>query len=225
MRPIEKGINNKTFNQYKDAKGDLIDRLGEYCSYCERKLNASLAVEHVQPKSLHPERRLEWDNFLLACVNCNSSKLAADIRLEDYLWPDKDNTFQAFVYKEGGLITVNDKLDVKQKKCAQNILALAGLQKRPRLNDSKGSDRRWRHRLEAWDTATASLDDLLKDDTEPLRKCIVRLAAANGHWSIWMTVFKDDRDMLKRFIESFPGTSKGCFDESGAPIPRKGGIV
>jgi len=225
MRPIEKGINNKTFNQYQDARGDLINRLGEYCSYCERKLPASLAVEHVQPKSLYPGLLLEWDNFLLACPSCNSAKGDADVQLKDYILPHRDNTFLAFVYSEGGRITVNDKLDEEQKKCAQNILALAGLQKRPRLNDSKGSDRRWRHRLEAWDTATASLDDLLKDDTEPLRKCIVRLAAANGHWSIWMTVFKDDKDMLRRFIKTFRGASEECFDESGAPIPRKGGIV
>ena len=170
MRPIEKGKINKTFTQYQDAKGDLINRLGEYCSYCERKLPASLAVEHVQPKSLHPERSLEWDNFLLACVNCNSSKLAADIRLGDYLWPDRDNTFLAFVYRDNGIINVNNKLDVKQKKCAQNILDLAGLQKRPGVNDLKKSDMRWKHRLEAWDTATDSLDDLLGNDTEALRE-------------------------------------------------------
>lgn len=225
MRPIEKGKNSKTFNHYQEAKGDLIDRVGEYCSYCERGLPVCLAVEHVQSKSLHPELSLEWDNFLLACVNCNSNKFNIDIRLEDYLWPDRDNTFLAFVYKEGGVIAVNDKLDGMQKKCAQNILDLVGLQKRPRISDSKRRDMRWRHRLEAWDTATDSLNDLLGNDTEALRKCIVRLAEAKGHWSIWMTVFKDDDDMLKRFMERFPGTHKECFDEKGAPIRRKGGIV
>lgn len=225
MRPIEKGKNSRTFKEYKEAKGDLIDRLGEYCSYCERRLPASLAVEHVQPKSLHPELLLKWENFLLACANCNSHKLAKDIRLEDYLWPDTENTFLAFVYHEGGRITVNDKLDDRQKKCAQNILALVELQKQPGADDPKRNDMRWNQRKQAWDTATDSLADLLKEDTESLRKSIVRLAAASGHWSIWMTVFKDDSDMLQRFIKKFPGTSEECFDNKGTPIPRKGGIM
>jgi uncharacterized protein (TIGR02646 family) len=225
MRPIEKGKDSRTFNHYQDAKGDLIDRLGEYCSYCERKLPASLAVEHVQPKSLHSERSLEWDNFLLACVNCNSNKLAAHIRLEDYLWPDRDNTFLAFVYSEGGVIAINGKLDEKQKKCAQNILNLIGLQKRPGANDLKKSDMRWMQRLEAWNSAAKALNRLNGNDSEELREQIVETAYCGGHWSIWMTVFKDDRDMLKRFMERFPGTCRECFDGAGAPIPRKGGIV
>ena len=225
MRPLEKGKNSKTFGQYQKAKPDLIDKLGEYCSYCERKLPVSLAVEHVQPRSLRPDLILKWENFLLACANCNSNKLARDIRLKDYLWPDRDNTFLAFVYREGGVIAVNDKLDKKQKKCAQNILDLIGLQKRPGANDLNKRDMRWMQRLEAWNTAIDSLNDLLKNDTEILREYIVKLAQEKGFWSIWMTVFKDDIDMLKRFIEMFPGTCRECFDGAGAPISRKGGIV
>ncbi|MCX6582161.1 MAG: HNH endonuclease [Candidatus Aminicenantes bacterium] len=225
MRPIEKGKNSKTFNQYQDAKGDLIVRLGNYCSYCERELPASLAVEHVQPKSLHPDLLLKWDNFLLACINCNSTKDDTDVQLENYLWPDKDNTFLAFVYSEGGRITVNDKLADRQKKCAQNILDLVGLQKRPRSDDLKKSDMRWMQRKEAWDKAVRSLKRLKEDDRKGFREQIAETTDSAGHWSIWMTVFKDDRDMLRRFIKTFRGTSEECFDKSGAPIPRKSGIV
>ena len=85
MRPVGKGKNSKTLNQYQETKGDLIDRLGEYCSYCEMQLNAVLAVEHVQPKSQHPHLLLVWDNFLIACPSCNSAKGDTDVRLEDYL--------------------------------------------------------------------------------------------------------------------------------------------
>ena len=225
MRPIEKGKNSRTFNHYQDAKGNLIDRLGEYCSYCERKLPASLAVEHVQPKSLHPELSLEWDNFLLACFNCNSNKSNADIVVEDYLWPYRDNTFLAFVYKEGGVIAVNEQLNEKQKKCAQNILNLIGLQKRPGANDLKKSDGRWMQRREAWNSATKALNRMKGYDSEDLREQIADTAYFRGHWSIWMTVFKNDRDMIKRFMERFPGTCRECFDEEGVPIPRIGGIV
>ena len=38
-----------------------------------------------------------------------------------------------------------------------------------------------------------------------------------------MTVFKDDGDMLNRFIETFPGTCQDCFDCQGKPIPRPHG--
>ena len=48
MRPIERGEiptdaqgQPKVFRQYKHARRDLIDRLGEYCSYCEMHLGLS----------------------------------------------------------------------------------------------------------------------------------------------------------------------------------------
>ena len=225
MRPINKGKNNKKFKKYPDAKPDLTERLGNYCSYCEMRLPASLAVEHVQPKVIHPELRLEWDNFLLGCTNCNSTKGDSKIKVEEYLWPDKDNTFLAFVYNEGGRITVNSKLDEKQRKCAQSILDLVGLQKQPGVIGLKNTDYRWRDRKEQWDAATRAFERLKNNDTKALREQIVETAYGGGHWSIWMTVFKNDGDMLKRFIDKFPGTSMECFDDMGVPIPRKNGIV
>jgi len=225
MRPIDKGKNPKTYTRYQEARGELIDRLGQYCSYCEMKLPSSLAVEHVQPKSLHPELLLEWDNFLLACPNCNSTKLDTDVHLEDYLWPDRDNTFLAFVYREGGRISVNDALDDNRKRCAQNTLDMAGLQKQPGSDDLERSDRRWSNRREAWKTANRALKRLKENDSKSFREQIVDTASEGGDWSTWMTVFKDDPDMLNRFIKEFKGTSKECFDENGNPLPRKGGIV
>ena len=52
MRPVFKGENPKDtnnndiiFTEYARSRRYLIDRIGEYCSYCERKIEASLAVE------------------------------------------------------------------------------------------------------------------------------------------------------------------------------------
>ena len=42
--------NPKRFQPYNKAKADLLDRLGEYCSYCERP--GDLHVEHVVPKNI-----------------------------------------------------------------------------------------------------------------------------------------------------------------------------
>jgi len=224
MRPVDRGKNDKKFNHYRDAQGDLIERLDESCSYCERKLYSATQVEHVLPKSRHPELICQWDNLLLACANCNPTKGHEDIKREDYLWPDKDNTFLAFMYKEGGRITVNPELNDRQTKCAQNLLDLTGLQKYPGKN-KKNKDRRWRQRKEAWEGALLSLKRLSNDNTKEMREEIVEHAFSRGHWSIWMTMFKNDTDMLKRLTERFPGTSKECFDKEGSPVPRKGGIV
>jgi 5-methylcytosine-specific restriction endonuclease McrA len=76
MRPVTRGAAPRAYTAYSQAIGDLEDRLGIYCSYCERRLPVSLAVEHVVPKSLEPTLETCWDNFLLGCTNCNSVKLA-----------------------------------------------------------------------------------------------------------------------------------------------------
>ena len=88
MRPVDKGAAPAVYAKYQDAGPDLQARLGDYCSYCERQIETNLAVEHIQPKSHVPALRTDWTNFLLGCVNCNSSKGNTPINLRDYFWPD-----------------------------------------------------------------------------------------------------------------------------------------
>nr|WP_028315510.1 HNH endonuclease [Desulfatibacillum aliphaticivorans] len=231
MRPVKKGGRPKDkngkevrFTKYAKARGLLIECLGEYCSYCEMHLDASLAVEHVQPKSVNPSKELDWDNFLLACTNCNSTKGNKEIIEGRYLWPDKDNTFAAFKYTDEGLVFPADSLPEALERKARDTISLTGLNKTP-LN-SKASDRRWLNRRETWGMAEESKKDLCTNNTEQMRKQITRTAMASGYWSIWMTVFQDDPDMVRRFIDSHPGTCRECFDESDnfKPAPRPGGI-
>jgi uncharacterized protein (TIGR02646 family) len=229
MRPISRGIRPldsqglpKIFGEYQQARGDLIDRLGEYCSYCEMHLDASLAVEHVQPKSLYPKLELEWDNFLLACVNCNSTKKDKDINLGDCYWADTDNTFHAFIYSEDGLVQPNPFLAEEAKAKAQLTLELLGLH-RHLINDARRSDRRQINRREKWLKAKTALGRLQIRNTPEMREQIVDTAKESGFWSVWMTVFKDEPDMLQRFIAEFPGTCRNCFDVEGKPMSRLGG--
>ena len=229
MRPIERGSlpvdeknNPKVFSKYQDAKGDLIDRLGAYCSYCERRIDASLAVEHKQPKQKNPELELSWDNFLLGCANCNSTKKDKDVRLDDYYWPDRDNTFLAFEYSEGGIIDIHPNLTDSQKECATKTMELMGLKK---TKDTPKSDYRLFNRRTVWETAERSLRNLRKNDTPEMREQIVDTATSRGFFSVWMTVFREDRDMLLRFIDAFPGTCRSCFDRQGSPIARPGGFL
>jgi hypothetical protein len=58
-----------------------------------------------------------------------------------------------------------------------------------------------------------------------MRRQIVRTALGHGFWSVWMTVFRDDGDMRKQFVENFPGTAEDCFDASCAFIHRPGGTI
>lgn len=239
MRPIIRGTWPKNaddteiiYKKYPKARGELIKRLGEFCSYCEIHLDASLAVEHVQPKqpdgatAALTERELDWHNFLLACTNCNSTKGNTEVILDDYYWPDRDNTFRALQYSVGGIIEPADNLTADQRRQANRTIKLTGLDKKP-LNDSEASDRRWLNRKEAWDIASRSKERLSRNYTEDFKEQIEDTAFANGFWSIWMTVFKDDPDMLRRFINKFKGTCDQCFDEHNdyVPVARTNGQI
>lgn len=86
--PIDKDGNEIQFTEYQKARRELIKRLGEICSYCEMHLDSSLAIEHMRPKKPDGtnegilERKLDWNNFLLACTNCNSTKGKKDVVLK-----------------------------------------------------------------------------------------------------------------------------------------------
>ncbi len=239
MRPVNRGAWPKNtdgteikYKGYPQAGSELIKRLGEFCSYCEMHLDASLAVEHVQPKKppgatvAMADRELDWHNFLLACTNCNSTKGNTDVVIDYYYWPDRDNTFRAFKYSVGGIIELADVLMVDQKKKAKRTIELTGLDKKP-LNNSEASDRRWLNRKEAWDIASRSKERLSRNYTEDFKEQIEDTAFANGFWSIWMTVFKDDPDMLRRLIKKFTGTCDQCFDEQNdyVPVARPNGQI
>ncbi|HHQ4525240.1 TPA: HNH endonuclease [Aeromonas veronii] len=241
MRPItrgncpqkqaEDGENiDVTFTRYQDARGELIERLGEYCSFCEMQLDASLAVEHVKPKKPDGhdvnilERELDWENFLLACTNCNSTKGNEDVDLDEYVWPDKDNSFRALIYSEGGFVSAHPTV---QPEKAKNIIKLVGLDKVPssRVLNLHASDRRWLNRKEAWDMAKISKERYLRNiGNEDLIEQILDTVKSKGFWSVWMTVFHDVQDMRNRIIMSIQGTSIESFSEDALPIPRQGGI-
>jgi len=228
-RPTNSGGDEIVFQRYREARGELIERMGQYCSYCEMRLNASLAVEHVRPKkppgakSVLEDRELNWDNFLLGCTNCNSIKGNDDVVLEEYLWPDADNVFRALEYRRGGVVRERGQLLPALEAKARAMIELVGLERRPG-KDLEASDRRWLNRREAWGEAESARERLLISvDKTAMREPIVATAKATGFWSVWMTVFGDDPIMLRMLIEAFPGTARDCFDERGVALPRPGG--
>jgi uncharacterized protein (TIGR02646 family) len=222
MRPVRRGLSPRgvDFVNYEDAKPELVARMGHFCSYCERYIATGLAVEHIQPKALPQYAGLigRWENFLLACVNCNGSKGHKDVRLAEILLPDRDNTYAAFIYAEDGTVSPRLGLNDLQRTQAIDTLSLTGLDKAiDNVLDQNGklvAFDRVSQRMQAWIEANLSKVDIQNDPgNQPLREGAVRLARGVGFFSIWMTVFTGDLDMRNRLIDAFSGTREShCFD-------------
>lgn len=227
VRPIDKGAAPRVFTAYQDAGPYLKERLGNYCSYCERKIETYLAVEHIQPKKWHPNLQNSWKNFLLACVNCNSSKGKQNVNVSDFFWPDRDNTLRALEYVEGGLVRPRVGLNARDGKRALDTVALTGLDSFPGSPERlpSGSDLRWLRRREVWELANKDLNRLAQEDTDIVRDLIVDNAVARGMFSIWWTVFEGDADMRRRLRLGFAGTDGGSFDANESLVPRTGGLL
>lgn len=225
MRPVDKGKSPSVYSHYREAASDLVTRLGDYCSYCERQIETHLAVEHVQPKSHHDKLRNEWSNLLLGCVNCNSIKGNEDVALDDYFWPDRDNTLRALQYLEGGVVEPRAGLAPEDHVRAKNTITLTGLDKDPGNSgrEPTDSDRRWSRRRENWQLATMLRQKLADEDTDTVRELIVWNVTARGMFSIWWTVFDGDLDMRRRLREAIVGTDAGSFSANENLVQRKGG--
>jgi uncharacterized protein (TIGR02646 family) len=225
MRPVDRGGAPAAYAKYQDAGPDLQARLGDYCSYCERQIETNLAVEHVQPKSHVSILCTEWTNFLLGCVNCNSSKGSTVINLIDYFWPDAENTLRAFEYVRGGIIQPDAALAPNLAAKAQATISLVGLDRYPGGPGQAPTtaDQRWLRRQQAWEIAERTRAILAGQDTDEVRELIVSVATGRGEFTIWWTVFANDTDMRRRLREAFIGTHGASFDVNENPVARAGG--
>ena len=225
MRPIERGTAPRTYAAYGDAIGDLEDRLGRYCSYCERLLPIGLAVEHMAPKSLYRDRELVWDNFLLGCSNCNSVKDDKDVDDDSTLWPDKHNTMLALAYSKGGFVQIAEGLGADLRQRAQVLIDLVGLDR----HNAKGwprpakRDQRWRDREEAWAVAESFRDKF--DNSDEALDLIILAAKGYGFFSAWFVIFSRYGSVRRALIEAFPGTATSCFNAQGEPVRRPESVI
>lgn len=228
MRPVERGVAPREYASYRDAIGDLENRLGEYCSYCERRLPVGLAVEHMAPKSQHRDRELDWNNFLLGCTNCNSVKYDADVADGDILWPDTHNTMLAVAYSRGGFVQLAGGLSPELQRRAQALLDIVGLERHIGREGRQPArrDRRWKDREEAWAAAERCRDRLeALDGSEEARDLVLEAAIGYGFFSVWFAVFDQHVDVKLALIEAFPGTAASCFDQDGSLVNRPGAEI
>ncbi len=232
MRPVERGGvpeiagQPKEYTNYRDANSDLERRLGKYCCYCERRFPSMLEVEHLSPKSRDRAGLTDWDNFLLACKICNTVKTAKPTNDEDFLWPDRDNTFLALEYRENGFVVVSEGLDPANQTRARNLMDLVGLDRHQDLGwpDPTDRDCRWEDREKAW--AYAALTK--RRFPAPSREDAEYIAAGAvfvGFFSVWMSVFEDVPLVRQQLVLAFLGTAPSCFDANGSPVSRPNGRV
>jgi hypothetical protein len=250
MRPVDRGKKPAGYDpdlgqlalgdpdkitDYKKAKQFLVDVLGPYCSYCERRIPTLLAVEHVLPKSAtvntYAHLALDWNNFLLGCVNCNSKKKDYDSDRTRHLWPDEHNTFLAFQYEDTGLVKVNNSNLTTQalRDEAQRVLDCCGLN----LNHSKhwkkkkgkqGALERFGQRSATITEAKASFARYKSKPSKEMAEQIASTAVGFGFFSIWLDIFESEPDVKVEILRAYKLSSSKCFDQiTGDPLPHPTG--
>lgn len=224
MRAVDKGVAPQVYTQYKDARPDLEGRLGKYCSYCEMRHNMSMEVEHVQPTA-NGGAELGWDNFLLACKQCNIHKSNHNTDRSGYLWPDQDNTILTFEYTDNpGGINPCPGLPLEIKQIVESSIELMQLRRHPASNPAATmADTRWLRRQGAWDKAKRSLGNWLKNPIPAMADQIGETAEGTGFYSIWLTVFADHPIVISAIKSNFPNTYEPAYDAAGNLIVRAGG--
>ncbi|MGB5686756.1 MAG: HNH endonuclease [Candidatus Electrothrix sp.] len=224
MRPVDKGEPPGEYIDYGRARHDLAEKIGYYCSYCEMQVCHCIEVEHVLSRN-QGGALLQWSNFLLSCKYCNTIKSDRNVNLTDYLWPDLDNTDLAFAYAEERAVEPNPNQSQDVQLLARKTIALTGLNRFPGgVNEPTEADTRWRSRKEAWDVARKSYNDWLEAPVIQMARSIAR-TSLNGHYSIWIEVFKNESMVLDEIDNIYRGI--GLFKEysNGKRVIREGGRI
>ena len=226
MRAIDKGGSPyKEIDEYQDAIPYLEKKIGLYCSYCEMSIKHVPEVEHKISRRNGGDWTA-WSNLLLGCKYCNTRKAAkiTPQNVGEYLWPDSDNTAVAFSYTNGipkvneDILSALDPTGICCEK-AKNTYEMVGLGNIPIQKDDK--DRRATSRNSAFIKARESLEGWrqIKDAPETYKSVmktqIMITAVAEGFFSVWMTVFADEPQILQALIESFPGTNGAYYGKDG----------
>jgi len=223
MRAVDKGKSPKTYLRYQDARNDLIERIGRYCSYCEMPVTNMIEVEHVVPQSQNGQK-FDWDNFLLSCKYCNTNKKDKNSSRNEHLFPDQDDTSIAFQYNKYQIVP-KANLTPSLTELAQKTINLCGLNKYPNNSNNilSKSDTRWRSRNEVWNIAELSIDNYKKYPHDSMLKQIILTAIGNGHYSIWIEVFNQYPEFKQVLDKELKGTYSTKYDNEGRVIQRQGG--
>ena len=220
MRPVNRGLisknedgTDKVYTSYKQAKDDLKNALGNYCSYCEMGIENQVDIEHVIPKNHDSSLENDWNNFLLACKSCNVIKSDNNTTRNGYVFPDIQNTSFLFEYSVNN-VKVKEDLSADVKVLATATFNLVKLDRKSDTSDM--TDDRAFARLNSWNKAQEALKDFLE---LPNHDAMIRQTArsCNGFFSMWIQIFKDYPEVKKAILENVSGTAIECYDENYNP--------
>ena len=227
MRPVNRGEipkkedgTDKVYTSYKQAKDDLKNALGAYCSYCEMGIENQVDIEHVIPQHHDSSLENDWNNFLLACKTCNIIKSDKNISRNGYVFPDTHNTSFLYKYSING-VNVRDDLDEDIKIVATATFNLVKLNRD--VDTSNMTDDRKFARNNSWNKAQEALKDFLEllpiTSTPEKKYALVNSTAntCNGFFSMWIQIFKDYPEVKKAILENVNGTDMQCYDENFNP--------
>jgi hypothetical protein len=198
------------YNPYGNAKTDLINEIGAYCSYCEKKINrSSLIIEHVFGKKvennngdlIYDNLKFRWDNFLLACCNCNSVKGKKDVRLINPFLPHINNLVHFIAIINGGSIRIKNDVDGNNLTRTKAYIDLVGLDREPSHPQYSNGDDRWENRLEAKDLAERYFVKYKSTPKQTDIETIITLAVSRGFFSIWYYQFLGFDEVVEALIK------------------------
>lgn len=221
MRPVVKGSAPRSYSHWGQARNDLANQIGWYCSYCEMGVSNMIEVEHIVPRN-HGGPELDWENFLLSCKYCNTVKSSNNLARDGYIWPDRDNTDLAFVYSE---LNVIEPKNNGIRREGRATIDLTGLDRGPNgLNLPTDADSRWIFRIQAWLVAKLSRENWNKRPSPEMADQIAKTAIGTGFFSIWMKIFEDTPQVQSEIKNQFPNTYS-TEDALGQRIVRPSGII
>ncbi len=233
MRPLDKGpcptdeTGDPIFvHQYTLWRKRLIDRIGYYCVYCNMPLSHSLQVEHVVPKNppagYTSGNPLGWENMLLACGPCNNAKGNTPVDVNDYYFPENNNTllpFQICIHPEhadAAVVQQAEGLESFQQTKAEDTIALLGLANIDRRENIV--DIRWLKRREAF-VVVESAFTLYQDAKAVGHAHLASLSMAQwakgiGFFGLWFEKFRNEPEVMQALLnpDILPGTAQDCFD-------------
>lgn len=237
MRPVIKSIRYSAPNvplevaHWREAKEELTNEMGNFCSYCGKyNSRSALQVEHIYGKKCvdaagnlkytHLQNR--WDNFLLACVNCNSVKNSKDIAVSDPYLPHLNNLLHYIEILAGGIVQIKPDVTGRDLIRTKAFIDLIGLDRIPGHPEYSNMDDRWDSRMKVADIAERQRFKYTQQATDI--ETIIDLAAATGYFNIWYTTFHAVEEVKHALINgaAFPGTDIQSFDPQNryATLPR-----
>jgi hypothetical protein len=218
MRPVNKwqvGQNGVVieYNPHTEAKTKLLENFGNepfyYCSYCDRVIpKVNMEVEHIQCVHHYPQQEYLWNNFLLACKNCNLTKGDEDFAPGNVLLPHLQNTWNCFIVNNDGTMTA-DTTNALAYNRALRTVEIWGLDRGFSHARRQPQDDRFDVRRHILILAKRALSHYQNGVPNYMDE-IVDQAIAYGFWYVWMKVFENHQTVQDALILAFNNTYANC---------------